>query len=54
MAEINKEIGLEDVLQGMGMGRTDSGGETGGSDDDEKKAGFFDHDDHAKEIETAG
>lgn len=53
MAEINKEIGLEDVLQGMGMGRTDSGGETGGSDEDEK-SGFFRHDDHAKEIETVG
>ena len=42
MAEINKEIGLEDVLQGMGMGRgrTDSGGETSSSGEDEKKGGF--------------
>ena len=49
MAEINKEVGLEDVLQGMGIGRTDSGGETSSSgEDDEKKGGF----NQAKEVES--
>ena len=54
MAEINKEIGLEDVLQGMGMGmgRTDSGGENSSSGEDEKKGGF-DRIGQAKEIESA-
>lgn len=52
MTEINKEIGLEDVLQGMGMGRT-SGGETSSSDED-KKEGGFDRISHAMEIESAG
>ena len=53
MAEINKEIGLEDVLQGMGMGmgRTDSG-ENSSSGEDEKKDGF-DRVGRAKEIESA-
>ena len=53
MAEINKEIGLEDVLQGMGMGRTDSGGETSSSGENEKKGGF-DLVSQAKEIESVG
>ena len=55
MAEINKEIGLEDVLQGMGMGRgrTDSGGETSSSGEDEKKGGFG-RGSTAKEIESVG
>lgn len=40
MADINKEIGLEDLLRGigMGMGRTDSGGEVSSFDEDEKEA----------------
>ncbi len=50
MAEINKEVGLEDALQGMGIGQTDSGGETSSSGEDEKKGGF----DRAKEVESAG
>ena len=37
MAEINKEIGLEGLLQGMGLGRTDSGGEGSSAGGDEKK-----------------
>ena len=53
MAEINKEIGLENVLQGMGMGRTDSGGETSSSGEDEKKGGFG-RVSEAKEIESIG
>lgn len=53
MAEINKEIGLEDILQGMGMGRTISGGETSSSNEDEKKGGL-DRIGQAKEIESAG
>ena len=55
MAEINKEIGLDDVLQGMGIGmdRTDSGGETSVSDDNEKKGGY-EHVTPATEIERAG
>ena len=53
MAEINKEIGLEEVLQGMGMGRTDSGGETSNSGEDEKKGGFG-RVSEAKEIESVG
>ena len=53
MAEINKEIGLEDVLQGMGMGRTDSGGETSSSGEDETKGGFG-RVGEAKEIESVG
>ena len=55
MAEINREIGLEDVLRGMGMGmdRTDSGGEISNSDEDEKKGGF--NDKHiTKEVENVG
>ena len=52
MAEINKEIGLEDVLQGMGMGRTNSGGENSSSGEDEKNGGF-DRVGRAKEIENA-
>ena len=51
MAEINKEIGLEDVLQGMGMGQPDSGGETSSSDEDQKKGGF-DRISQAKEVES--
>lgn len=40
MADVNKEIVLEDVLQGigMGMGRTDAGGEVSSFDEDEEKA----------------
>lgn len=53
MADINKEIGLEDVLQGIGMGQTDSGGEMSSSDAGEKKGGF-DLDNHAKEIGIVG
>lgn len=53
MTEINKEIGLEDVLQGMGMGRTDSDGEISSSDQDEKRGGL-NHENHAKEIESVG
>ena len=55
MAEINKEIGLDDVLQGMGMGRTESGGnETRSSGEDDEKKGGFDRIDQAKEIESVG
>lgn len=55
MAEINREIGLDDVLQGMGIGRTDSGGgETSSSGEDEKKGGGFGRVAHAKEIESTG
>lgn len=53
MADINREIGLEDVLQGMGIGRTDSGGHTSSSDDEDKKGGF-DRGKHAREIESVG
>ena len=57
MADINKEVGLEDVLRGMGMGmgmdRTDSGGEISNSDDDEKKGGF-DAKSTTKEVEHVG
>ena len=53
MAEINKEIGLEDVLQGMGIGRSNSGGETSSSGEDEKKGGFGSVGE-AKEIERVG
>ena len=53
MVEINEEIGLEDVLQGLGMGRTGSGGEASGSDSDEKK-GLFDRCCGAKKIESVG
>ena len=57
MAEINKEVGLEDVLRGLGMGmgidRTDSGGEISNSDDDEKKSGFIDKS-TTKEVENVG
>lgn len=52
-ARINEEIGLEDVLQGMGMGQTDSGGETSSSDEDQKKGGF-DRISQAKEVENVG
>ena len=55
MADINREIGLEDVLQGLGLGtsmdRTVSGGETESSAEDEKKGGF-DRIDRTKEIES--
>lgn len=55
MAEINREIGLDDVLQGMGIGRTDSGGgETSSSVEDEKKGGGFGRGVHTKEIESTG
>ena len=55
MAEINREIGLDDVLQVMGIGRTDSGGgETSSSGEDEKKSGGFGRVAHAKEIESTG
>ena len=53
MAEINKEVGLEDVLRGMGMDRTDSGGEISNSDEDEKKIGFNDRS-TAMEVENVG
>lgn len=55
MAEFNKEIGLEDVLRGMGMGigRTDAGGEVSGFDEDDKKGGV-DHDHDSKETEGVG
>ena len=36
MAEINKEIGLEDVLRGIGVEKSNSNGETSSSDGDEK------------------
>ena len=39
MAEINKEIGLEDLLRGIGMDKTNSHGETSSSDGDEKVRG---------------
>ena len=39
MAEINKEIGLEDLLRGIGMDKTHSNGETSSSDGDEKLGG---------------
>ena len=55
MAEINREIGLEDVLRNMGMAmdRTDSGGEISNSDEDEKKGSFSDK--HAaEEVENVG
>ena len=54
MAEINKEIGLEDVLQGMGMGRTDSGGEASSSSGDDEKKGGFDRRGLTAEIESVG
>ena len=55
MAAINQEIGLEDLLQGMGMGmgRRDSGRETSSSSEDEKKGGF-DRVSPAKEVESVG
>ena len=55
MAEISKEIGLDEVLQGMGMGRTDSGGdETRSSGENDEKKGGFDRIHQAKEIESVG
>ena len=49
MAEINKEIGLEGLLQGMGLGRTDSGGERSSSGEEEKKGVG-----QAEEVESVG
>jgi len=47
MAEINKEIGLEDILRGIGMG--------GNSSDDEKLNGSGSgKSGHANEIEIVG
>jgi len=37
MAEINKEIGLEDVLRGIGMDKTASHGGESSSDDEKGK-----------------
>ena len=57
MAEINKEIGLEEVLQGMGMGRSPSSGDGTSSDEDEKrgeKSLTNGHSGEAKEIEAVG
>ena len=55
MAEINREVGLDDVLRSMGMGidRMDSGGEISNSDEDEKKGGFNDKN-TTKEVENVG
>ena len=36
MADINKEIGLEDLLRGIGMEKPASHGETSSTDGDEK------------------
>lgn len=49
MAEINKEIGLEDAIGRIGMSRTHSGGNSSGSEEDEKGGGG-----RKKEIEVVG
>lgn len=49
MAEINKEIGLEDAIGRIGMDRTVSGGNSSGSELDEKTGAG-----RKKEIEVVG